>query len=111
MFCLSGQQAGGGDCRCPADQVGEVQAHGRQFRVGGVGGQLCRPKGRNRAQNPCCTPPPAPTPHGYYGPRWAMVGPTKPISLPRSAQDKAVAARLWTEAEHLTDVSLPPQKL
>ncbi|WP_406517450.1 hypothetical protein [Streptomyces sp. NBC_00134] len=48
---------------------------------------------------------------GYYGPRWAMVGPTKPISLPRSAQDKAVAARLWTEAEHLTDVSLPPQKL
>lgn len=40
-----------------------------------------------------------------------MVGPTKPTSLPRSAQDKAVAARLWTEAEHLTDVSLPPQKL
>ncbi|MEV6701566.1 SDR family oxidoreductase [Streptomyces sp. NPDC051453] len=48
---------------------------------------------------------------GYYGPRWAMVGPTKPTSLPRSAQDKAVAARLWTEAKQLTDVSLPPQEL
>lgn len=44
---------------------------------------------------------------GYYGPRWAMVGPTKATALPRSAQDKDVAARLWAEAERLTGVSVP----
>ncbi|MEU6273869.1 SDR family oxidoreductase [Streptomyces populi] len=44
---------------------------------------------------------------GYYGPRWAMVGPTKPVALPRPGRDKAVAARLWTEAERLTAVSTP----
>ncbi|MFD7812865.1 SDR family oxidoreductase [Streptomyces sp. NPDC059785] len=42
---------------------------------------------------------------GYYGPRWAVVGPTKATALPRSAQDKTSAARLWTEAEELTGVS------
>ncbi|MFF9899041.1 SDR family oxidoreductase [Streptomyces longispororuber] len=45
---------------------------------------------------------------GYYGPRWSMVGPTKAIPLPRSARDKSVAARLWTEAERLTGVSVQP---
>ncbi|MFH8801039.1 hypothetical protein ACH4F6_15800 [Streptomyces sp. NPDC017936] len=46
-------------------------------------------------------------PGGYYGPRWSLVGPTRATSLPRSAQDETVAARLWTEAEHLRGVSLP----
>ncbi|MEF9907716.1 hypothetical protein [Streptomyces sp. P9-A2] len=46
---------------------------------------------------------------GYYGPRWAMVGPTKPAPLPRSAQDKTVTACLWTEAERLTDVAAPAE--
>ncbi|WP_434452108.1 SDR family oxidoreductase [Lentzea sp. E54] len=43
---------------------------------------------------------------GYYGPRWALVGPTKPASMPRSARDKALAARLWAEAERLTGTSV-----
>ncbi|MYT73378.1 MULTISPECIES: SDR family oxidoreductase [unclassified Streptomyces] len=47
---------------------------------------------------------------GYYGPRWAMVGPTKAVPLPRSAQDKAIAARLWTEAERITGVSVPAKR-
>ncbi|MFF0291183.1 SDR family oxidoreductase [Streptomyces sp. NPDC005262] len=47
------------------------------------------------------------TPGGYYGPRWSMVGPTKVTTLPRSAQDKTVAERLWTEAERLTGLSVP----
>ncbi|MEU3829038.1 SDR family oxidoreductase [Streptomyces sp. NPDC029080] len=50
-------------------------------------------------------------PGGYYGPRWAMVGPTKATPLPRSARDRTVAARLWTEAERLTGVSVPAQEL
>ncbi|MEV6201149.1 SDR family oxidoreductase [Streptomyces sp. NPDC051771] len=45
------------------------------------------------------------TPGGYYGPRWAMVGPTRATPLPRSARDKDVAARLWREAEELVGVS------
>ncbi|MGW6404939.1 SDR family oxidoreductase [Streptomyces sp. NPDC055134] len=44
---------------------------------------------------------------GYYGPRWGMVGPTKPVALPRPGRDKSAAARLWTEAERLTGVSVP----
>ncbi|MFI6874551.1 SDR family oxidoreductase [Streptomyces sp. NPDC050400] len=47
------------------------------------------------------------TPGGYYGPRWAMVGPTKTVPVPRSARDKSVAARLWAEAERLTGVAAP----
>ncbi|MFD4671802.1 SDR family oxidoreductase [Lentzea sp. NPDC058450] len=43
---------------------------------------------------------------GYYGPRWALVGPTRPASMPRTARDKAVAARLWAEAERLTGTSV-----
>jgi NAD(P)-dependent dehydrogenase (short-subunit alcohol dehydrogenase family) len=50
-------------------------------------------------------------PGGYYGPRWAMVGPTKATRLPRSARDKTVTARLWTEAERLTGVSAPTPEL
>ncbi len=42
---------------------------------------------------------------GYYGPRWALVGPTRPATMPRTARDKAVAARLWAEAERLTGTS------
>jgi NAD(P)-dependent dehydrogenase (short-subunit alcohol dehydrogenase family) len=41
----------------------------------------------------------------YYGPRWGLVGPAKRVSLPRPGRDKAVAARLWTEAERLTGLS------
>ncbi|WP_255951928.1 SDR family oxidoreductase [Streptomyces odontomachi] len=44
---------------------------------------------------------------GYYGPRWALVGPTKPVALPRPGRDKVTAARLWREAERLTEVSAP----
>ncbi|WP_394614885.1 SDR family NAD(P)-dependent oxidoreductase [Lentzea sp. JNUCC 0626] len=43
---------------------------------------------------------------GYYGPRWALVGPTRPASMPRPARDKALAARLWAEAERLTGTSV-----
>ncbi|MET9226764.1 SDR family oxidoreductase [Lentzea sp. NPDC003310] len=43
---------------------------------------------------------------GYYGPRWALVGPTTTASMPRAARDKALAARLWTEAERLTGTSV-----
>ncbi|MFI6480918.1 SDR family oxidoreductase [Nonomuraea sp. NPDC050663] len=46
---------------------------------------------------------------GYYGPRWGLVGPTRPVRPPRPARDTAVAARLWTEAERLTGVSLATQ--
>ncbi|RDI29671.1 SDR family oxidoreductase [Lentzea flaviverrucosa] len=43
---------------------------------------------------------------GYYGPRWALVGPTRPASMPRAARDKALATRLWAEAERLTGTSV-----
>ncbi|MGW1814551.1 SDR family oxidoreductase [Streptomyces sp. NPDC002125] len=46
-------------------------------------------------------------PGGYYGPRWALVGPTKPVGLPRPGRDRDTAARLWSEAERLTGVSAP----
>ncbi|SEF19884.1 NAD(P)-dependent dehydrogenase, short-chain alcohol dehydrogenase family [Amycolatopsis pretoriensis] len=44
---------------------------------------------------------------GYYGPRWALVGPATTAKPTRRALDKAVAERLWTESERLTGVSLP----
>jgi hypothetical protein len=45
---------------------------------------------------------------GYYGPggRFGLVGPTTAVRLPRRAHDAATAARLWTEAERLTSVTL-----
>jgi NAD(P)-dependent dehydrogenase (short-subunit alcohol dehydrogenase family) len=45
---------------------------------------------------------------GYYGPtgRFGLVGPTGPARVNRRALDTAAAARLWTEAERLTGVSL-----
>jgi NAD(P)-dependent dehydrogenase (short-subunit alcohol dehydrogenase family) len=45
---------------------------------------------------------------GYYGPsgRFGLVGPTALVRPPRRARDLALAARLWTEAERLTDVTL-----
>ena len=49
---------------------------------------------------------PGVVPGGYYGPRWALVGPTRPASLPRPARDKALAARLWAEAERLTGTAV-----
>jgi NAD(P)-dependent dehydrogenase (short-subunit alcohol dehydrogenase family) len=44
----------------------------------------------------------------YYGPgsRGGLVGPTVLARPPRAARDAATAARLWTEAERLTGVSL-----
>jgi NAD(P)-dependent dehydrogenase (short-subunit alcohol dehydrogenase family) len=46
---------------------------------------------------------------GYYGPsRWfGLVGPTTTARPPRQARNAATAARLWSQAEHLTGVSLP----
>jgi NAD(P)-dependent dehydrogenase (short-subunit alcohol dehydrogenase family) len=46
---------------------------------------------------------------GYYGPsRWfGLVGPTTTVRPPHRARDAATAARLWSEAEHLTGVTLP----
>jgi NAD(P)-dependent dehydrogenase (short-subunit alcohol dehydrogenase family) len=46
---------------------------------------------------------------GYYGPggRFGLVGPAATARAPRRARDMAVAARLWTEAEQLTGVTLP----
>ena len=46
---------------------------------------------------------------GYYGPggRFGLVGPTTTVRPPRRARDAATAARLWTEAERLTGVTLP----
>jgi NAD(P)-dependent dehydrogenase (short-subunit alcohol dehydrogenase family) len=45
---------------------------------------------------------------GYYGPsRWfGLVGPTTTVQPPRRARDAATAARLWSEAERLTGVSI-----
>ncbi len=45
---------------------------------------------------------------GYYGPggRFGLVGPTVTARVPRRARDAATAARLWAEAERLTNVSL-----
>ena len=41
---------------------------------------------------------------GYYGPsRWfGLVGPATTVRPPRRARDADTAARLWSEAEHLT---------
>jgi NAD(P)-dependent dehydrogenase (short-subunit alcohol dehydrogenase family) len=46
---------------------------------------------------------------GYYGPSRFMelVGPTGTARLNRRMRDDATAARLWTEAEHLTGTGLP----
>jgi NAD(P)-dependent dehydrogenase (short-subunit alcohol dehydrogenase family) len=48
---------------------------------------------------------------GYYGPtgRFGLVGPTGLVRPPRRARDLGLAARLWTEAERLTGVTLLPQ--
>ncbi|MCX4524569.1 MULTISPECIES: SDR family oxidoreductase [unclassified Streptomyces] len=45
---------------------------------------------------------------GYYGPsgRFGLVGPTAPARVTRRALDRAANARLWSEAERLTDVSV-----
>jgi NAD(P)-dependent dehydrogenase (short-subunit alcohol dehydrogenase family) len=45
---------------------------------------------------------------GYYGPggRFGLVGPTTTVRPPRRARDTATEARLWSEAERLTGVSL-----
>ncbi|MGA7203183.1 MAG: SDR family oxidoreductase [Specibacter sp.] len=42
----------------------------------------------------------------YYGPDGllGLVGPTKRVSIPRSARTEGVAAKLWAEAERLTGV-------
>ncbi|SDF56620.1 NAD(P)-dependent dehydrogenase, short-chain alcohol dehydrogenase family [Lentzea fradiae] len=42
---------------------------------------------------------------GFYGPRWGYVGPTRLGKMPKAARDKALAARLWAEAERLTGTS------
>jgi len=46
---------------------------------------------------------------GYYGPggRFGLVGPTTTVRPPRRARDAATAARLWTEAERLSGVTMP----
>ena len=46
---------------------------------------------------------------GYYGPggRFGLVGPTATATIPRRARNAATAARLWSEAERLTGVTLP----
>jgi NAD(P)-dependent dehydrogenase (short-subunit alcohol dehydrogenase family) len=46
---------------------------------------------------------------GYYGPsrRFGLVGPTTTVRPPHRARDAATAARLWSQAEHLTGVALP----
>ncbi|GAA0439605.1 oxidoreductase [Acrocarpospora corrugata] len=48
-------------------------------------------------------------PGGYYGPggSFGLVGPTVTARAPRRALDPVVNARLWTVAEHLTNVALP----
>ncbi|GHJ35001.1 SDR family oxidoreductase [Streptomyces sp. TS71-3] len=45
----------------------------------------------------------------YYGPsrRFELVGPTGEARAVRRARDEAVAARLWSESEALTGVTLP----
>ncbi|WP_405020515.1 SDR family oxidoreductase [Kitasatospora sp. NBC_00070] len=45
----------------------------------------------------------------YYGPskRFGLVGPTAPARITKRALDPASNARLWAEAERLTDVRLP----
>ena len=45
---------------------------------------------------------------GYYGPGglFSLVGPTTVAGIPSRASDSATAARLWSEAERLTGVSL-----
>ncbi|HET7015314.1 MAG TPA: SDR family oxidoreductase [Streptosporangiaceae bacterium] len=46
---------------------------------------------------------------GYYGPKWFMelFGPSTLVQPTRKALDASAAARLWAEAERLTDVALP----
>jgi NAD(P)-dependent dehydrogenase (short-subunit alcohol dehydrogenase family) len=43
---------------------------------------------------------------GYYGPRYIAVGPTRRVSLPRSAR-RSDGAALWDAAEKLTGTTLP----
>ncbi|WP_331772568.1 SDR family NAD(P)-dependent oxidoreductase (plasmid) [Embleya sp. NBC_00888] len=45
----------------------------------------------------------------YYGPskRLGLVGPTGPAKITKRARDTATNARLWAEAERLTDARLP----
>lgn len=43
---------------------------------------------------------------GYYGPKHMQFGEAMEVALPKSV-DKAVAARLWAEAERLTGVRVP----
>ena len=45
---------------------------------------------------------------GYCGPggRLGLVGPTATARIPRKARDEATNARLWSEAERLTGVTV-----
>lgn len=43
---------------------------------------------------------------GYYGPRFGLVGRPAPAKVSQRGRDEQVAARLWTEAERLTGVTL-----
>jgi hypothetical protein len=45
---------------------------------------------------------------GYYGPtgRFGLVGPAGLVRPPRQARNAALAARLWAQAERLTEVTL-----
>jgi NAD(P)-dependent dehydrogenase (short-subunit alcohol dehydrogenase family) len=51
-------------------------------------------------------------PAGYYGPRglFEMKGAVGEAGIGREAQDKAVAARLWTVSEELTGVTWPARR-
>ncbi|XVV17020.1 SDR family oxidoreductase [Actinoplanes sp. CA-131856] len=46
---------------------------------------------------------------GYYGPRWGLIGPAAPARPTAKGLDRDVAARLWTAAESLTGVTVPPR--
>lgn len=43
---------------------------------------------------------------GYYGPRFGLIGRPAPAAVSKRGRDEQVAARLWTEAERLTGITL-----
>ena len=53
---------------------------------------------------------PEATPGGYYGPDrfFELKGHPVPVPIPKTAQDVAVAKRLWAESERLTGVNFGP---
>ncbi|MBC2879158.1 MULTISPECIES: SDR family oxidoreductase [Streptomyces] len=97
-----------GNTRTNLLNAGPTLGDGRLDRFTSLAANIVPSQGPEQGAEPllyAATGPDA-SPGGYFGPRWVMTGPPKATRPPRRARDRTVAARLWTQAEHLTGTAL-----